>query len=163
MTKKSCWHTQQILNINVSSCSSFKMQSVISDMFFTEQRSPISESEGGNDWFLRAKKFSKFPLHYWHEMNNFENNVPLFLALFNWLSFFDLYIFFLSFSLSFFLSFYLFFFLSFFIYLFLWVHLFIYLFICLFVCLFVCLFIYLFIYFFYLFFIYCWLITIRNN
>ena len=163
MTQKSCWHTQQILNINVSSCSSFKMQSVISDMFFTEQRSPISESEGGNDWFLRAKKFSKFPLHYWHEMNNFENNVPLFLALFNWLSFFDLYIFFLSFSLSFFLSFYLFFFLSFFIYLFLWVHLFIYLFICLFVCLFVCLFIYLFIYFFYLFFIYCWLITIRNN
>ena len=163
MTQKSCWHTQQILNINVSSCSSFKMQSVISDMFFTEQRSPISESEGGNDWFLRAKKFSKFPLHYWHEMNNFENNVPLFLALFNWLSFFDLYIFFLSFSLSFFLSFYLFFFLSFFIYLFLWVHLFIYLFICLFVCLFVCLFIYLLIYFFYLFFIYCWLITIRNN
>ena len=148
MTQKSCWHTQQILNINVSSCSSFKMQSVISDMFFTEQRSPISESEGGNDWFLRAKKFSKFPLHYWHEMNNFENNVPLFLALFNWLSFFDLYIFFLSFSLSFFLSFYLFFFLSFFIYLFLWIHLFIYLFICLFVCLFVCLFIYLSIYFF---------------
>ena len=144
MTQKSCWHTQQILNINVSSCSSFKMQSVISDMFFTEQRSPISESEGGNDWFLRAKKFSKFSLHYWHEMNNFENNVPLFLALFNWLSFFDLYIFFLSFSLSFFLSFFLYLF----IYLFLWIHLFIYLFICLFVCLFVCLFIYLSIYFF---------------
>ena len=124
MTQKSCWHTQQMLNINVSSCSSFKMQSVISDLFFTERRSPFSESEGGNDWFLRAKKFSKFPLHYWHEMNNFENNVPLFLALFNWLSFFDLYI---SFFLSFFLFFFLSFFLSLFIYLF--TYLFIYLFI----------------------------------
>ena len=49
MTQKSCWHTQQMLNINVSSCSSFKMHSVIRDMFFTERRSPFPESEGGND------------------------------------------------------------------------------------------------------------------
>ena len=146
MTQKSCWHTQQILNINVSSCSSFKMQSVISDMFFTEQRSPISESEGGNDWFLRAKKFSKFSLHYWHEMNNFENNVPLFLALFNWLSFFDLYIFFLSFSLSFFLSFFLSLFIYFYEFIYSFIYLFAYLFVCLFVYLFICLFIF-FIYF----------------
>ena len=148
----------------MSSCSSFKMQSVISDMFFPEQRSPFSESVGGNNWFSRAKKFSKFPLHYWHEMNNFENNVPLFLALFNWLSFFDLYIylfiyfclffffsFFLCFFVSFFLSFFLYLFTYLFIYLFLWIYLFIYLFICLFVCLFVCLFIYLLIYLFYFF------------
>ena len=147
MTQKSCLHTQQMLNINVSSCSTFKMQSVISDMFFTERRSPLSESEGGNDWFLRAKKFSKFPLHYWHEMNNF---VPLFLALFNWLSFFDLYIsFFLSLFIYLFTYLFIYLFTYLFIYLFLWIYLFIYLFICLFVCLFVYLFIYLFIFFIY--------------
>ena len=140
MTQKSCLHTQQMLNINVSSCSTFKMQSVISDMFFTERRSPFSESEGGNDWFLRAKKFSKFPLHYWHEMNNF---VPLFLALFNWLSFFDLYI---SFFLSFFLSLFTYLFIYLLIYLFIYFYEFIYSFIYLFAYLFVCLFIYLSIY-----------------
>ena len=143
MTQKSCRHTQQMLNINMSSCSSLKMQSVISDMLFTERRSTFSESEGGKDWFSLAKKFSKFPLHYWLEMNNFENNVPLFLALFNWLSFFDLYFF-----LFFYLYLFIYLLIYLFIYLFLWIYLWIYLFICLFVCLFVCLFIYLSIYFF---------------
>ena len=153
MTQKSCRHTQQMLNINMSSCSSLKMQSVISDMLFTERRSIFSESEGGNDWFSLAKKFSKFPLHYWLEMNNFENNVPLFLALFNWLSFFDLY---------FFLFFYLYLFIYLLIYLFIYFYESIYEFIYLFAYLFVCLFVYLFIYLFIFLFIFYLMLTNYN-